>query len=60
MNKTFDFQRLGAVIRWDLLNYWKRYLNCTIGLAISLSVYSIVLLYSFQNYMGIILSLIHI
>lgn len=54
MNKTFDFQRLGAVIRWDLLNYWKRYLNCTIGLAISLSVYSIVLLYSFQNYMGII------
>lgn len=53
MNKTFDFQRLGAVIRWDILTNWKGYMTRTIGLAIALALYSILQLYLFRSSIGI-------
>ena len=53
MNKTFDFQRLGAVIRWDILTNWKGYMTRTIGLAIALALYCILQLYLFRSSIGI-------
>lgn len=53
MNKTFDFQRLGALIRWDILTNWKGYMNRTIGLAIGLAIYCILQLYLFRSSVGI-------
>ena len=53
MNKTLDFQRLGAVIRWDILTNWKGYMTRTMGLAIGLSIYSVLQLYLFRSSVGI-------
>ena len=49
MNKTFDLHRFGMVLRWDLLTNWKSYFYSIAGLAISIIMLSISMLYSFPH-----------
>lgn len=45
MNKAFDLHRLGMVLRWDILTNWKGYFNRTVGLAIGILIYCLLILH---------------
>ena len=49
MNKTFDLHRFGMVLRWDLLTNRKSYFCSIAGLAISIIMLSIPMLYNFPS-----------
>ena len=52
MNNTFDIKRLGLLMRWDLLTFWKGYTFSTLACIIAYSLYSLVCL---NNLKGVVM-----
>lgn len=52
MKKNFDLHRLSMVLRWDILTNWQRHLGATAGLAISLSIYCVLRLFSMRYWLN--------
>lgn len=52
MKKNFDLHRLSMVLRWDILTNWQRYLGATAGLAISISIYCVLRLFSMRYWLN--------
>lgn len=48
MNKTIDIHRIGMILRWDFFTNWKGYFNRTVGLAIGILLYQLILLYNIR------------
>lgn len=52
MKKNFDLHRLSMVLRWDILTNWQRHLGATAGLAIGLSIYCVLRLFSMRYWLN--------
>lgn len=52
MKKNFDLHRLSMVLRWDILTNWKRHLGATAGLAIGISIYCVLRLFSMRYWLN--------
>ena len=52
MKKNFDLHRLSMVLRWDILTNWQRHLGATAGLAISISIYCVLRLFSMRYWLN--------
>jgi len=52
MNNTFDFNRLGMVIRWDVLSSWTHNLGAIVGLAICFSLMNIMRLHNMSRFVS--------
>lgn len=52
MKKNLDLNRLGMVIRWDVLNNWTHNLGVIIGLAICFSIANIIRLYRISGFIA--------
>ncbi len=52
MKKNFDLNRLGMVIRWDVLNNWTHNLGVIVGLAICFSITNIIRLYRISGFIA--------
>ena len=52
MNNTFDIKRLGMLMRWDILSFWKHYVFSTLACIISYSLYSLIWL---NNLKGVVM-----
>lgn len=52
MKKNFDLHRLSMVLRWDILTNWQRYLGATAGLAICISIYCVLRLFSMRYWLN--------
>lgn len=50
MKKNLDLNRLGMVIRWDVLNNWTYNLGIIAGLAICFSIANIIRLYRISGF----------
>lgn len=52
MNNIFDIKRLGLLMRWDLLTFWKGYTFSTLACIIAYSLYSLICL---NNLKGVVM-----
>ncbi|WP_147381975.1 MULTISPECIES: hypothetical protein [Prevotellaceae] len=52
MKKNFDLHRLSMVLRWDILTNWQRHLGATAGLAIGISLYCVLRLFSMRYWIN--------
>ena len=52
MKKNFDLHRLSMVLRWDILTNWQRHLGATAGLAIGISIYCVLRLFSMRYWLN--------
>lgn len=52
MKKNFDLHRLSMVLRWDILTNWQRHLGATAGLAIGISLYCVLRLFSMRYWLN--------
>lgn len=52
MKKNFDLHRLSMVLRWDILTNWQRHLGATTGLAICISIYCVLRLFSIRYWLN--------
>lgn len=52
MKKNFDLHRLSMVLRWDILTNWQRHLGATAGLAICISIYCVLRLFSMRYWLN--------
>ena len=52
MKNNFDLNRLGMVIRWDVLNSWTHNLGVIAGLAICFSITNIIRLYKISGFIA--------
>ena len=52
MKKNIDLNRLGMVIRWDVLNNWTHNLGVIVGLAICFSITNIIRLYKISGFIA--------
>lgn len=52
MKKNFDLHRLSMVLRWDILTNWQRHLGATAGLAICISIYCVLRLFSMRYWIN--------
>ncbi len=52
MKKNLDLNRLGMVIRWDVLNNWTYNLGIIAGLAICFSIANIIRLYKISGFIA--------
>ena len=52
MKKNLDLNRLGMVIRWDVLNNWTYNLGVIAGLAICFSIANIIRLYKISGFIA--------
>ena len=52
MKKDFDLHRLSMVLRWDILTNWQRHLGATAGLAIGISLYCVLRLFSMRYWLN--------
>lgn len=52
MNNIFDIKRLGLLMRWDLLTFWKGYTFSTLACIIAYSLYSLIYL---NNLKGVVM-----
>lgn len=52
MKKNLDLNRLGMVIRWDVLNNWTYNLGIIAGLAICFSIANIIRLYRISGFIA--------
>lgn len=50
--KNFDLHRLSMVLRWDILTNWQRHLGATAGLAIGISIYCVLRLFSMRYWLN--------
>lgn len=52
MKKNLDLHRLSMVLRWDILTNWQRHLGATAGLAIGISLYCVLRLFSMRYWIN--------
>ena len=52
MKKNFDLHRLSMVLRWDILTNWQRHLGATASLAICISIYCVLRLFSMRYWLN--------